>query len=157
MRTTGERIGMVQPQGSTTYTYDSYGRLTGLTNPYSEVTSFAYDSLSRITQKSLSSGTKEVYSYDSLDRLSSMQVKNLSNSVLRSEGYTYNVVNEVLTHTENGVTTSYGYDAASQLTSEFRRRWSKSIRVHTTSLNQSDSYRQKVEKCSSKSIVDRSC
>jgi YD repeat-containing protein len=122
----GSRASMAQPAGTTQYSYDTYGRPTGLVNPFAEATSFIYDSQSRVIQKSLSSGTKEDYAYDSLDRLSTMQVKNSAGTVTRSEGYTYNGFNEVVSHTEDGVTTTYAYDNLSQLTSEFRPGYSAS-------------------------------
>ena len=38
----GSRETMVTPAGSFGYSYDAVGRMTGLTNPYSEATSWSY-------------------------------------------------------------------------------------------------------------------
>ena len=71
-------------------------------------------------RKTVSSGTKEEYGYDSRSRLTSVAVKTSANAALRTQGYTYDAVGRVETHTVDGRTTTYGYNDLGLLISESR-------------------------------------
>ncbi len=105
--------------GTTTYSYDTAGRLASLVNPFSETTSFVYDTLGRVGQKTLANGTAEHYAYDTRSRLTQVQLKQGA-TVLRTTGYAWDNANQITSQTVNGVTTNYGYDLAGQITSEVR-------------------------------------
>ena len=103
--------------GQTTYSYDSYGRSTGLTNSFNETTSVTYDSYSRPYRTDYPNGTYEVTTYDILNRPLTVTLKNSSNTVLNSRSYTYDAVGQITSITEGGTTKSYGYDNIGQLVS----------------------------------------
>jgi len=103
--------------GQTTYSYDSYGRSTGLTNSFNETTSVSYDSYSRPYRTDYPNGTYEVTTYDILNRPVTVILKNSSNTVLNSRSYTYDAVGQITSITEGGSTKSYGYDNIGQLVS----------------------------------------
>ena len=88
-------------------------------NPFSETTSFVYDTLGRVGQKTLANGTSEHYAYDTRSRLTQVQLKQGA-TVLRTTGYAWDNADQITSQTVNGVTTNYGYDLAGQLTSEVR-------------------------------------
>ncbi|MFN7403138.1 MAG: hypothetical protein ACK5UR_03210 [Armatimonadota bacterium] len=90
-----------------------------LVNPFSETTSFVYDTLGRVGQKALANGTSEHYAYDTRSRLTQVQLKQGA-TVLRTTGYAWDNADQITSQTVNGVTTNYGYDLAGQLTSEVR-------------------------------------
>ncbi len=54
--------------GTTTYSYDSGGRLTGLQTPWGERTSWAYDGGSRLATLTLGNGATVTYTYDAASR-----------------------------------------------------------------------------------------
>ncbi|ARU42626.1 hypothetical protein CCB81_00030 [Armatimonadetes bacterium Uphvl-Ar2] len=93
--------------------------MASLVNPFSETTSFVYDTLGRVGQKSLANGTSEHYAYDTRSRLTQVQLKQGA-TVLRTTGYAWDNADQITSQTINGVTTNYGYDLAGQLTSEVR-------------------------------------
>ncbi|MCH8274520.1 MAG: hypothetical protein IH851_07005 [Armatimonadetes bacterium] len=129
------------PQGSTTYTYDDAGRpatmvetgvgttvygldaaarLVSLTNPFGELTDFVYDEASRLIRKDLANGTYEEYAYDNRSRVTSLDLKDSLNQVISSHAYGFDAVSNVLTRTDDAVTTTFAYDAINQLLSESR-------------------------------------
>ncbi|GIV03857.1 MAG: hypothetical protein KatS3mg015_2687 [Fimbriimonadales bacterium] len=111
---------------TTTYTYDFAWRLKQITNGYGEITTFDYDPASRVIKKSFANGTYETYSYDSRSRVEWIKLFNSSNQLLSQHQYTYDAVSNVLTRTDNGVTTTFGYDDIGQLISESRPGYSAS-------------------------------
>ncbi len=115
-----------QGVGTTTYTFDDASRLVSLQNPFSETTSFAYDDASRLVRKTFSSGAYEAYGYDDRNRVTSIALKNSSDVVLALHEYTFDAVSNVLTRTDDGVCTTFGYDEIDQLISESRTGYSAS-------------------------------
>jgi RHS repeat-associated protein len=111
---------------TTTYTYDFAWRLKTITNGFGELTSFDYDPASRVIKKSFANGTYETYSYDSRSRVEWIKLFNSSNQLLSQHQYTYDPSSNVLTRTDNGVTTTFGYDDIGQLISESRPGYSAS-------------------------------
>ncbi len=75
--------------------------------------------VSTVTRYADLAGTQVVgksnYSYDSNQNLTGITHTNASGTVLASFAYSYNLANQISSKVENGVTTTYGYDAASQL------------------------------------------
>lgn len=111
--------------GATSYTYSSTtGQLTSFVNPYTETTSFAYDSIGRLDKRTLHSGAYDKFTYDARNRVTDIDLKNSSNTALLEQEYTYDAASNVATHKKGTVTTSYGYDDANQLTSESRTGYS---------------------------------
>ncbi len=101
-------------------------RLKQITNGYGEITTFDYDPASRVIKKSFANGTYETYSYDSRSRVEWIKLFNSSNQLLSQHQYTYDAASNVLTRTDNGVTTTFGYDDLGQLISESRPGYSAS-------------------------------
>jgi RHS repeat-associated protein len=61
-------------------------------------------------------GNVTSYGYDSLDRLTSAVQRNAGGAQLASYAYTYDPVDNMTSKTVNGVTTSWSYNAADELT-----------------------------------------
>ena len=66
----GQKLLETNPKGSVETTYDRYGRVTGVTRSGSGgfSTTYAYDSFGRIRSELSTSGAGKLYTYDSLDR-----------------------------------------------------------------------------------------
>jgi RHS repeat-associated protein len=125
--TTMRRATMVQVgTGTFTYGYDAAGRPTSVQNPNSETTSYAYDSVGRQQSITYSSGAYVGNGYDDRNRQLWANLRKADTTLLHAESWTYDDATNVLTHVNGGVTTTYGYDAANQLTSESRTGYSAS-------------------------------
>jgi RHS repeat-associated protein len=122
--------------GSTTMTYDSFGRLATLTDGRGQVHTFSYDSMDRMTKDLLGSGdyirytydadgnltqrderrggttTTSTYGFDALNRVSSESFPSG-----QSNTYAYTLNSQLYTLTTTGGTTTYGYDAIDRVTS----------------------------------------
>ncbi|MBT0774216.1 fibronectin type III domain-containing protein [Kineosporia sp. J2-2] len=109
---TGRRVSMSDDTGTTSYTYNTRGQLTGTihgTGPSATTLTYTYDAAGRRTTVIYpGTGHTLTYGYDDADRMTS--VTDWAN---RTTTYTYNI-NDTLKATAlpNGVTTSYGYDAS---------------------------------------------
>jgi RHS repeat-associated protein len=100
------------------YGYDSSGRLATLTDSANHpIVTYTYNAANQLTRKDMGNGTYTTYAY-----FPSGQVKSLinyaPNGTVNSEfNYTYDALGRVQTVTSLDGTTTYGYDANSQLTS----------------------------------------
>jgi len=97
--------------GTTTYGYDTMGRLTSVDGPWSNDTiTYSYDSLGRRSQVSLN-GNATDYDYDSLSRLS--EVTNNSHVF----NYSYNGASDQLNNVTlpNGTKSTFSYDSLGRL------------------------------------------
>ena len=115
--------------GTSTYSYDSAGRLHADADAGSGATgTYAYNSLDQVTQVAYGSGNDtQSFGYDTLHRLSSDTIANASGATVASIGYGYNPNSDVTSVTTSGlataggttgtVTNTYGYDQADRLTS----------------------------------------
>jgi RHS repeat-associated protein len=115
--------------GTLTLVYDAADRLssrqfggTGQTPLRFDLTYTPRDQVATLTRYSDLGGTQKVgesdSTYDAAGRLSNLQHKNGSGGLLANYTYTYDLGSRVLTETLNGGTTTYGYDATNELTSD---------------------------------------
>ena len=110
----GNRTLMIDPTGSTSYTYDTLNRLTSITNPNGETTAFAYDALGRRTSMTHDNGMVTNYSYDAASQLLSL-VHQLGATTVNSFTYTYDKVGNRKTKADNNGTANYTYDTLNRL------------------------------------------
>jgi RHS repeat-associated protein len=113
--------------GTTTSTYDALNRLTqrqfggsGQTPLHVNLTWTARDQLSTVTRYKDQGGTSlagtTTYQYDAAMRLTNLQHTDSAGNNIGSYVYNYDPGNRLTSETDNGTTTSYQYDADSQLT-----------------------------------------
>lgn len=112
---------MQQPgvSGSTTYGYDAYGRLSSLTNPYSETTSWTFDTITGdLTKQTFSTGAYSSYAFDIRGRVSSIGHYTSGGSALWTESYGYDGASNLTSKTTPYDSITYTYDQIGQLLSE---------------------------------------
>ena len=113
----------------TTYTYDDAGR-TETIDKFGETTTFEYDEASRPEKMIYDTGAYALYTYDGRSRIKAVEHKNSSNTLLRKETNVYDPASRITSRYEGpasgGVTTTFGYDDAGQLTSESSSGYSAS-------------------------------
>lgn len=124
-RNNGQPFRRTEPGGVTVTTgYDSFGRATTVSRAdpsWNDVTTAAYDAFGRLATKTLQSGIREHFGYDALGRMNSVHVRNNAGTVThRSQTWTYDAAGNMANRTINGVTTTYQYDNANQITRESR-------------------------------------
>lgn len=111
----GNRTKMTDPEGGiTTYTYDA-NRLKSITNPSGKTFTFSYDELGRRKGVGYPNGVAASYQYDEAGRLTELAYK-VGASVIAGNAYSYSANSNVMTKTDLSGTTTYQYDATSQLT-----------------------------------------
>ena len=117
------RVSFTDPAGATsTYSYDSLNRLTGLANSNSGNFGFGYDVLGRRTSLTRPNGVNTSYSYDTLSRL--LSVLHGGGSLPGSTGYTYDAAGNRTSKTAVqeaspnpvSVLSQYSYDPIYELT-----------------------------------------
>ncbi len=92
------------------YVYDSYGRLTDVTEGTSHI-SYTYNKYGELSDKSYENGQKISYRYDEYGRTAQISVL-LNNKEVTSTKYVYDNMNRltrVIAH--DGTATVYTYDA----------------------------------------------
>ncbi len=116
---TGRRTKSVDQDGFTVnYSYDTLGRLSGLTDGANlSIVAYSYDDVGRLQRQDQGNGTFTTYAYDVAGRLTSLVNLASDNSILSTFGYTYDAIGRKLTMTTTEGTTTYVYDASGQLTS----------------------------------------
>jgi RHS repeat-associated protein len=113
--------------GTTTSTYDALDRLTerqfggsGQTPLHANLTWTARDQLSTVTRYDDQAGgtlaATSTYQYDAAMRLTNLQHTDSAGANVGSYVYAYDPGNRLTSETDNGTTTSYQYDAGSELT-----------------------------------------
>jgi len=110
--------------GTTTYAYDSAGRIQSTTDAWNETTSITYDALGRVQRRTLSTGVYDQLGYDSRSRVVSITTAETSGTPIRTRTFSYDIINQVISSSVNGVATNYNYDLVGQLTSEVRAGFS---------------------------------
>lgn len=97
---------------STSYVYNSNGRITSETDALSNTTSYLYDNLGRLTKKTDAEGGETEYTYDANGNMLT-----LTDPEENVTTWTYDYLNQVLTDTNQlSDVRSYEYDAAGNLT-----------------------------------------
>jgi RHS repeat-associated protein len=114
----GQRTTSVDQSGyKLTYTYDSEGRLTGLSDGSGMVVQYTYNSVGELSQKVNGNGTYTTYAYDGAgDLTSEINYASPTGPINSQFAYTYNLLGNVTSMTDGSGMTTYGYDAAGQLT-----------------------------------------
>jgi RHS repeat-associated protein len=121
----GRRASTVDQTGFTTnYGYDAAGRLATVKDGNNAlIASYTYDAAGRLAERDLGNGAYTVYTYDPNGTVQSVvnhgprPAPAQAGPVNSRFDYTYDRDGRVLTETTLGGTTTYGYDAAGQLTS----------------------------------------
>jgi RHS repeat-associated protein len=115
-RTVATEVGL----GALTNVYDgTNGRLMTQTNRFSETTTYAYDSAGRVQRKTLHNGQYEEYTYDQRNRVMTMNLyPSGGGTPLRVEDYTLDAASQVTKLISGSQTTLYAYDNHSQLLQE---------------------------------------
>jgi RHS repeat-associated protein len=105
---------------SVDYAWDAANQLASVTdNRVGGMTTAAYTPTGRPASLADPNGVNATYSYNTLDRVTSLAWNRGTNPAFASWGYTYNNRGQRLTSTEiNNRLATYGYDAATRLTSE---------------------------------------
>ncbi len=115
----GQRKQSVDQTGFTIdYTYDGAERLTELTDGSGKlIVQYTYDQAGQLMQQDLGNGTRTVYAYDAAgDELSITNYAPNHTKVNSFDQYTYDILGNVLTDTNQDGMWTYTYDADSQLT-----------------------------------------
>jgi RHS repeat-associated protein len=104
--------GMQDSLGTSSFTYDPDGRITGFTDPDGFVLSYVYDAAGNITQVTYPDNTTVTSAYDAANRLTTV-TDWLGGQAI----FAYDQDGRPATFTQfNGVPTTYTYDAAGRLT-----------------------------------------
>jgi RHS repeat-associated protein len=113
----GRRTQMVDRDGFTVnYTYDSVGRLAGLTNGNGEtIIAYTYDSVGRLVREDNGNGTSTTYTYDGVDQLAQIINYAPDDSVNSRLSYTYDDLGRQTSMTTLDGVWTYKYDAIGQL------------------------------------------
>jgi YD repeat-containing protein len=115
--------------GYTTVTFDALGRQSSEQTAGSGISAMRFDyaytargEVAGVTRYSDLAGTSVAgatsHTYDAAGRETHLVQKSGSGSVLANYTYTYDAADRVATKVENGTTTTYSYDADSQLTQD---------------------------------------
>jgi len=110
----GRITGMTDPSGSTTYHYDSVGRLAAEEKTVSGIvysTAYAYDNVGNLTSITHPSGRVVEYFYNEVNRPQLVQMTRQGNTQLLGTGFVYDNVDNLLSVTlGNGIVEGRGYD-----------------------------------------------
>jgi YD repeat-containing protein len=114
----GQPVTKVLPNGvTTTFARDVNGRVTTVGSAKNGVTfdnsNYTYDASGRITQIVATSGSSHTLTYNNYNQLTSVTDQN---NPANTYTWSYNPNGTRATETVNGITTSYGYNLANQLT-----------------------------------------
>ena len=111
----GNRLSATNVQGTWSYQYDVFNRLSQETKPTGEVLEYSYDAAGNKTQMKVTyqdaSTRIESFTYDVLNRLESVTDANLG---VTSYGYDANGNRESISYA-NGTSTTYDYDTLNRL------------------------------------------
>ena len=79
--------GSGEKASTSSYTYDSVGNVTSVTNGNGKVTSYSYDQLSNLVERMTSLGDKETYTYNvnnQLEKVTKSDGKTISCTIFRN-------------------------------------------------------------------------
>lgn len=116
----GNLLRVTSPTGATTVnTYDTVGELTGTTDPSGIPAQYGYDYAGRQVRSSDGLGRTTQTSYDLLGQVVAVADLKADGTTLRTTKYGHDLVGNVTSVTDPlQATTTYAYDAASQLVSQ---------------------------------------
>jgi RHS repeat-associated protein len=104
----GNLLALTDPAGNTTaWEYDRRDRSIRETNQLGYARLFEYDDIDRLTSKIDRTGRTTEYEYDALDRLTSEIWKDLSDDVVGSYDYTYDLANQLESVARDAATQNY--------------------------------------------------
>jgi RHS repeat-associated protein len=113
------QTGSIDPLGHRgSSTYDAAGNLLQTTDANNNSVTYAYDALNRQSSSTDATHAVTAYAYDAADRLSGITQTSSSGAVLASYAYSYDPGNRLSSETVDGVTTSYSYNGADELTAD---------------------------------------
>jgi RHS repeat-associated protein len=127
----GNRLTLVDPDGGlTAYSYNRLNLLTGISNPFAELTTIIFDPLNREIRRTLANGVVTSHTFDAANRETARTQITAAGVALTAYTATYDAAGNRLTVAEiDGNRVSYTYDASYQLLSEQR---SGPLLVNTT-------------------------
>lgn len=122
----GTRQGLSSPSGSFSYLRDAVGRLSSLSNPFSETSTWSFQDNGWLQGLTRADGAVSLYAFNPLGQLTDLLHRNQSGATLSEfAGMAYDGAGNRTAMTVSmpgtpgyGGTTSFGYDAKSQLVSE---------------------------------------
>jgi RHS repeat-associated protein len=135
----GQRTGMGDSTGASTYTFDNAGRETAETNAAGGHVGYSFDAAGRMTALTYPNGSTVTYGYDSAGQMTSvtdaaqnttgfawsangqLSTQTSANGVVQSRSYDPNGQTTAITTSNAGTTLdafTYGYDAAGHLTAD---------------------------------------
>lgn len=107
LRGDGQPISASAPGGvTTTFSYDGFGRRTGMDDPSLGNCSYSYDSYGNISKETKANGMSVTYTYDNIGRIIKKESPEITST------YTYTTGNLLAkVSANNGTSSEYGYDA----------------------------------------------
>ena len=122
----GSRQTLISPAGNFNDAYDAVGRLTSLTNPYSETSTWTYLDNDWLWTQALPNGVTTAFTYTQRGAPLRLETRNAANTLLSDfASMVYNGVQNRTSVTANvpgwnpaGGLTSYAYDSKDQFTQE---------------------------------------
>jgi len=106
----GNAVSVIDPAGTSTFSYSSRNELTGITWQDGMSVSFTYDTTGNISGIQYPGGLSAVYEYDSRNRVQKVTWGGMSIS------FKYDLSGNLVQETRsNGTTSEYSYDAANRL------------------------------------------
>ncbi len=115
----GGRKTMVSPSGTFDYEYDVVGRLTELTNPFSETTTWAYNTVSRMTHQVTHETAMRSYAYNQRGFMTTLITEQYGGPAFQMPyDASGNRTSMAVTQGNYPGTTNYVYNTKDQLTQE---------------------------------------
>jgi len=113
---------LVDPDGGlTTYAHDAGDNLTGISNPFAEITTIAYDALNRESKRIMANGVVTSHTFDPAgNELGRTQINAVGVAVLGFTATYDPIGNRLAVEEVDGNRVSYSYDSTSQLLTEQR-------------------------------------
>jgi len=118
------------PDIATHYVYDDAGQVETVSK-FGETTTFVYDDASRPEKMTYANGAYAKYTYDGRSRITAVEHFTSAHSLIRKETNVYDPASRITSRYEGpasgGLTTTFGYDDAGQLTSESSSGYSDGV------------------------------
>jgi RHS repeat-associated protein len=121
----GDRTSMIDGTGTSSYSYDSLGRLTNATNGAGDTTAYGYDLANNVTSLTYPGGHQVARAYDAENRLTSV-TDWLGNLISFAYDPNSNLTQTTFPSSTGDVDT-YAYDQANELTGIAVHQWSTTL------------------------------